>query len=65
MCNIWLNCAFYDKSMPFGRQLHYATRKMFGYRGIADMSQGRNGGHCTKWLPMTYVDNVCISNMAL
>ena len=62
---IWLDCAIYDKSKTFGRQLQYAPRKILGYRDIADLSQGRNGSHFTKWLPMTYVDNVCMSNMAL
>ena len=68
MCNIWLNCAFYDKSMTFGRQLHSPCndpRKISGYRDIANLSQCRNGGHFTKCLPMTSLDNVCMSNMAL
>ena len=55
----------YDKSMTFGRQSQHATMKIFGYRDNADLSQDRNGGHFTKWLPMTSVDNVCMSNMAL
>ena len=51
MCNIWLDCAFYDNSMTFGRQLQYAPRRIFLYRDIADLSQVRNGGYFTKWLP--------------
>ena len=27
MCNIWPDCAFYDKSMTFGRQLQYTQRR--------------------------------------
>ena len=61
MCNIWPDCAFYDKSMKIGKQLQYTQRKIFRYRDIADLSQGRNGGHFTQWLPMTTVDYVCIS----
>ena len=48
MCNIWPDCAFYDKSMTFGRQVQYTQRKIFRYRDIADLSNGGNGGHFKK-----------------
>ena len=61
MCSVWPYCAFYDKSMKFGRQVQYTQRNIFRYRDIADLSYGGNGGHFKKWLPMTTVDDVCIS----
>ena len=35
---IWLNCAFYDKSMTFGTHVEYIMTKIFGYRAISDFA---------------------------
>ena len=34
--DIWINCAFDDRSMKFGTLLEYNLIKIFGYRAIAD-----------------------------
>ena len=38
------NCALYDTSMKFGKQLEDTIRKIFGYRAIPDFSCSKNGG---------------------
>ena len=38
---MWNNCAFYDKSMTFGRQLLYTLRKIFVDMGHRRFVLGR------------------------
>ena len=36
--------------MKCGTQLEHGIGKILGYRAIADLPRGQNGGHFPKWL---------------
>jgi hypothetical protein len=51
----WMNCAFDDTSMHFCILLEFATRKILGYRAIAYLSHGNNGGNFPKYPPLVVI----------
>ena len=42
MCNILMNCAFYDKSTKLCTQSEYTFKNIIGYRDITDLTCNKN-----------------------